>query len=206
MRKIIFFLFLGILNISILSSCSLSKLKNKDFAESGTIIISHQIPLKESSLAISSLNAEEKLFSPLIGYFPPTLSYLPAENETWLEINKQESKVSLYKGTVIIKEMKAEGLANLPTGDYFLQRKQKEPLWYAPDNYFTSRQIKVPSPDDKLRYRKGALGKFALFPTTSFPIHCAPLWSEDVGGLKVAPTDLASIYYMIQVGAPVVVK
>lgn len=204
MRKIVLFICLGILNISILSSCSLGIFKNKDFVESGTIIISHQVPLKTAPVAFHS--TEEKLFAPLIGYFPPTLSYLPAENETWLEINKANSKISLYKGTTIIKEMKAEGSSSLPTGDYFLQRKQKEPIWYAPDNYFTNRQLKLPSADDKLRYRKGALGKFALFPTTSFPIHCAPLWSEDVGGLKVTPLDLASIYYMIQVGAPIVVK
>lgn len=204
MKKIILFLCLNLLNVSILSSCSLGKLKNTDFIESGTIIISHQVPLKAPTVALTS--PEEKLFAPLIGYFPPTLSYLPADNETWLEISKENSKISLYKGTTIIKEMKAEGMASLPNGDYFLQRKQKEPIWYAPDNYFTNRQLKLPSAEDKLRYRKGALGKFALFPTTSFPIHCAPLWSEEVGGLKVTPADLASIYYMIQVGAPIVVK
>ncbi len=204
MKKIFLSVFLGLVNLSVLSSCSLYKSKNADFLESGTIVISHQVPLKESVAGFNT--PEEKLFAPLIGYFPPTLSYLPADNETWLEINKENSKIALYKGNALIKEMKVEGMASLPNGDYFLQRKQKEPIWYAPDNYFTSRQLKVPSVEDKLRYRKGALGKFALFPTTSFPIHCAPLWSEDVGGLKVAPADLASIYYMIQVGAPIVVK
>ncbi|MBP9837365.1 MAG: L,D-transpeptidase [Proteobacteria bacterium] len=215
---------LSLFSLLILSSCSSiksSKLNSEDtssslnqqaeialsqvdnnFLNSGTIILSYQVP-KQDELAG---NDTPITFAPIIGYFPPSISYLPADNEVWLEINKDNAKVTLYKGKNPVKEMPVEGKINLNPGDYFLQKKQKEPVWYAPDTYFSTRKLNVPSADDKLRYRKGALGKFAIFPTTTFPIHCASIWSEDVGGLRVTQTDLASIYYMLQIGAPVVVK
>lgn len=191
-----------------LSACSLLSKNHKTdsakYLSAGTIIISHQVPDK-NPLAISEAE-EGKLYAPLIGYFPPAITYLPADNETWLEVNSQLKKLTLYKGKTPIKEMEAEGSVSLSAGDYYLQHKQKQPLWYAPNEYFSSRQLTVPSPNDRLRYRRGALGKYALFPTTAFPIHCAPLWSEDVGGMRVSSNDLASIYYMLPIGAPIVVK
>jgi len=184
------------------------------YLESGTVILSHQMPAKPSPLAKLSrpISAEEHEdgtlhpLAPLVGYFPPAVTYLPAENETWLEINRQNKVLTLYKGKGVIKEIHGEGDVSITPGDYYLQHKQKAPLWYAPNEYFAKRQLNVPPPSDRLRYRRGALGKFALFPTTTFPIHCAPIWTQEVGGIRVSANDLSSIYYMLPVGAPIVVK
>lgn len=196
------------------------------YLESGTIILSHQVPQKGESPATVAMSIEDnshnaespasdtvgsqkppqKILAPLVGYFPPAVTYLPADNETWLEINRENKMIVLYKGKGVIKEIQGEGSVSIAPGDYYLQHKQKQPLWYAPNDYFAKRQLSVPSANDRLRYRRGALGKFALFPTTTFPIHCAPIWTEDVGGLRVSATDLSSIYYMLPVGAPIVVK
>lgn len=196
------------------------------FSESGTFIMSLRAPdrqLSSSNGVVSGapapLAAPEvppaaaldrdgvpQRLAPLIGYFPPAISYMPAENETWLELSRQQSTLTLYKGNSVVKEMKVEGSVALEPGDYFLQHKQKDPLWYAPNEYFAKRQLTVPPENDRRRYRKGALGKFALFPTTTFPIHCAPVWTNDVGGVRVSEEDLHSIFVMIPVGAPVVIK
>lgn len=149
---------------------------------------------------------ERKLFAPLIGYFPPAHAYLPADNETWLEVDSTKKKLTLFKGKSAIKEILGEGDVSIGEGDYYLQHKQKQPLWYAPDDYFTKRKLNVPGAGDRLRYRRGALGSYALYPTTTFPIHCGPVWSQDVGGLRVSAAELSSIYYMLPVGAPIVVK
>ncbi len=184
------------------------------YLESGTVILSRQIPAKPAVSAKVSppLSAEAsedgtlRPLAPLVGYFPPAVTYLPAENETWLEINRQNKVLTLYKGKGVIKEIHGEGDVTINPGDYYLQHKQKAPLWYAPNEYFAKRQLNVPPASDRLRYRRGALGKFALFPTTTFPIHCAPIWTKEVGGIRVSATDLSSIYYMLPVGAPIVVK
>ena len=162
---------------------------------------------QNSSAKVSTAeNGKPAQFAPLIGYFPPAVSYVPAENETWLEISREQHQLTLFKGKNIVKKMNIEGTITLDVGDYFLQHKQKNPLWYAPNEYFAKRQLRVPNEEDRLRYRRGALGKFALFPTNTFPIHSAPVWTSEVGGLRVSEADLHSIFLMIPVGAPVVVK
>ena len=202
------------------------------FIPSGSVMISHQAPsrsvadlvevssadhlhlldgmqeptlLAESVLAKAS-SEKPAVMAPLIGYFPPLMSFVPAENEIWLEVDRTTAKLSLYKGREIVKQIQGEGVVSMNSGEYFLQHKQKAPLWYAPNEYFTKRQLAVPASENRLRYRRGALGDLALYPTTTFPIHSAPLWSDEVGGLRISESDLASIYFMLPVGAPIVVK
>jgi hypothetical protein len=189
--------------------------KNVNYLKSGSILLSHKIPKRLDSQALSikqeTLQTQPKaddisLMAPLIGFFPPAETYIPAENETWIEIISSEKKIVLHKGRTPIKEMRAEGDIPIEPGEYFLQHKQKNPLWYAPDTYFTRRNLTPPEQGNRLKYRKGALGKFAIYPTTSFPIHCAPVWSEDVGGLRVSLAELSSIYHIVPLGAPVVIR
>lgn len=189
------------------SGCSLKpakvELSGKRFADSGTIILSQVAPAKN---APSTAGSGATNFAPLIGYFPPASAYLPADNETWLEINRSTKKVSVYRGGTTIKEIQAEGAIPVEPGDYYLDYKQKDPRWYAPDEYFLKRKLTVPPTDSPLRYRRGALGKYALFPKADFPIHCAPVWTDDVGGLRVSVADLSSIYYLLPYKAAVVIK
>ena len=184
------------------------------FLASGSILLSHKIPTQFATLGDTatanilepSKEQAPRLMAPLIGYFPPAAAYLPAENETWLEVIKDEKKIVLRKGKESVKEIAGEGEINIKPGEYYLQHKQKQPLWYAPDDYFAKRKLQTPDTQNRLRYRKGALGQYVLYPTTAFAIHCAPIWSEDVGGLRVSLSELSSIYYMLPVGAPIVVR
>src|SRR5262245_48772801 len=76
------------------------------YLESGTIILSHQVPNKDKSVAALAqppLSVEEgqsptaRVMAPLVGYFPPAVTYLPADNETWLEINRDSKTLVLFK-------------------------------------------------------------------------------------------------------------
>jgi lipoprotein-anchoring transpeptidase ErfK/SrfK len=145
-------------------------------------------------------------FAPVIGFFPPAASFNPADNEIWIEIDSASKTLQVYKGREQIKSVKAEGEISLAPGEYPLQHKQKNPLWYAPDEYFQKRHLKVPPRGDNFRYRRGALGSYALYPTTTFPIHSGPFWSEETGGLKVSESELASIFQMVKPGTPVLIK
>jgi hypothetical protein len=132
--------------------------------------------------------------------------FKPADNEVWIGLNKNSKVIEIYKGQEKIKEIKGEGEISLAPGEYPLQHKQRNPLWYAPDEYFTKRELKVPPKGDHFRYRRGALGPYALYPTMDFIIHSGPFWSNEVGGFKVEESDLASVFLMLNTGTTIVVK
>ena len=179
----------------------------EQFASSGTVILSGVLSGRPVEAETAQV-AESKPVSmaPLVGFLPPTLGFIPADNETWLEIDRLTKTVVLFKGKNKIKEMQGEGSVSIDAGEYFIQQKQKHPLWYATDDYFSRRRLSIPSKEDPLRYRRGAYGPFAIFPSTNFPIHSGPVWSSDVGGLRISKGDLSAIYYTLPVGAPVVIK
>lgn len=208
MKLSLYLLIICVFSIVSCSSLTYPFHSASSFKSSGTIVMSHRVPDNASFSNLSNsdkLASSPSLFAPLIGYFP-AMSYLPADNEIWIEISRSEKKISIYKGKETLKDIKAEGNVELDAGEYYLQHKQKQPLWYASDDYFKNRKLEVPDSSARLRYRKGALGRYALYPTTNFPIHCAPIWTEEVGGLKVSLNDMVDIYSMIPVGAPIIVK
>ena len=171
------------------------------YALSGSIVISKPIPTK-----VSNSIQDDTVHSPLLGFTPPSKDFVPAENEAWLEIARKTKEIKLRQGSKVVQSVKAEGNITLKPGQYSLQHKQKRPLWYAPDEYFTKRGIDVPASGDRARYRRGALGQYVIYATTTFPIHSGPVWSEDVGGIRVNLAELSSIYYKLPVGASIVVK
>jgi hypothetical protein len=105
-----------------------------------------------------------------------------------------------------VQDFKASGTVSLASGAYALQRKDREPLWYAPDTYFERRMLQVPPPQDPIRYRRGALGSYAMFLTPESFIHSSLVCSEEVGGLKLEETELSSLFEALPLGSSVVVK
>lgn len=190
-----------------LSSAAMNFSRSEKFLTSGSIVLSRAMPT-EQTVPVSVAREETTLpeFAPLLGYIPPTEGLLPAENETWIQIDTATKELFIYKGQTQVKRIQAEGAVPLQPGTYPLQHKQKRPLWYASDEYFAKRQLPIPPPGDRSRYRRGALGQLVLYPTVNFPIHSGPIWSEDVGGLRVSRADLSAIYYVIPIGTSVIVK
>ena len=203
-------LIFSIFGLIALTGCSVhgsSSAGGERFASSGTVILSGQLTGSAVSPAPTVVADNQPVkMAPLVGFLPPTIGFIPADNETWLEVDRLTKSVILFKGKNKIKEMQGEGSVSIDAGEYFIQQKQKHPLWYATDDYFSRRHLSVPAKEDRLRYRRGAYGPFAIFPSTNFPIHSGPVWSSDVGGLRISKGDLSAIYYTLPVGAPVVVK
>lgn len=163
-----------------------------------SVLITKPVP----AFGVEARNAPGLVFA----FVPPAIGFDPADNETWLEIERETKSLTLNRGKTVIKKIQAEGTVDLDAGLYALQHKQKRPLWYAPDSYFVKRRMKVPGNSERQRYRRGALGQYVLYPTTTFPIHSGPIWTADVGGLRLSRSDLSSIYYMLPIGASIVVK
>ncbi len=205
------------------SQTSHKRLKlNDNFLSSGSITLSYPINTEINSANNSSrldnynsdkitknsnlTESDSIRYAPIAGFFPPLASFNPADNEIWIEINGENQEIRLLKGKEQVKSLKFKGKLSLAPGEYPLQHKQKNPLWYAPDEYFEKRQLKVPPKGDTFRYRRGALGKYAIYPVSGFAVHSGPFWSEEVGGIKTSEADLASIFLMIKPGIPVVIK
>lgn len=148
----------------------------------------------------------ETRFAPLIGFVPVHASFQPADNEIWMELERETSTIRVFKGKEKLKEIKGQGKITLAPGEYPLQHKQKAPLWYATDEYFEKRQLRVPPRGDHFRYRRGALGTYALYPTMDFIIHSGPFFSEEIGGFKVNNTELSEIFTILNIGSPIIVK
>jgi len=196
-----FLLLLG--TTAFLSSCSFSS-KEKDpptrstsseeahqWMADGTIMLSRSIPTPRNSTRTSGLG------------FLPTLGAL---GSTWLAIDTKHGIINLMEGDKITVTTKGTGLNALKAGHYQLILKQRNPLWYAPASYFSDRLLTVPPEGDKSRFRRGALGDFVLYIDKETPLHSGPIWTKDIGGIKVDESSLSKMYYLLNVGSSIEVK
>ena len=90
--------------------------------------------------------------------------------------------------------------SGMTPGSYQVAHKQRNPLWYAPQDYFSSRGISVPVEGDKRRYLRGAFGDFALFVSPTEAIHSGPFALSELNGARVEEQDFAKIFYLVEVG------
>lgn len=138
------------------------------------------------------------------------LGFMPTPNAarvgTWIKVDRQTNSVSLMNGEKEVSVSKGEGINDLQPGQYQVLHKQRNPLWYAPDEYFKSRNIKVPPQGDKSRFLRGALGDFAMFINKDTPIYSGPLWSTEIGGVRLEEDEMSRLYYEISVGSFIEVK
>jgi len=109
-------------------------------------------------------------------------------------------------GASAIFSLDGEGFENLKEGIFSVLHKQRSPLWYAPDAYFTARKESVPPEGDKERYRRGALGEFAMFLDKDTPLHCGPLSLPEIGGARLDDLQFSRVYYSLPIGAVVEVR
>ncbi|MCB0310611.1 MAG: L,D-transpeptidase [Bdellovibrionales bacterium] len=124
----------------------------------------------------------------------------------WLLIDTSQGEMSLMDGSKTISIANGEGVKSLTPGTYQLLHKQRNALWYAPDSYFEKRSLPVPGKGDRARFRRGALGDFVLFLSKETPIHCGPIWSDEIGGVRMPEDELSRVYYRLPVGSLIEVR
>lgn len=162
-----------------------------DWLSDGSIVISRPLPAA-GALAMQ----------PVLGFIPIYRSH----TGTWLSIDTSARSMALMEGDKALFSASGQGIERVRPGSYQLLHKQTRPVWYAPDSYFTERALPVPSQADSVRFRRGALGDFAIFFNKDTPIHNAPVWSDDVGGIRMSDTDITRIYYTLDIGSEIEVR
>lgn len=123
-----------------------------------------------------------------------------------LLINRKAGTIAVIEDGRVVQSVRGEGVENLKAGKFQLLHKQRNALWYAPDSYFSLRNLPLPPAGHRERFRRGALGEFVLFVDESTPLHSGPLASSEIGGVRISETDLARIYYSVAPGIPVQVR
>jgi len=137
------------------------------------------------------------------------LGFLPvqaAPHRSWLSLDRASSSISLMDGDKVVAVVKAQGLESARSGSFQVIYKQKNAPWYAPDSYFSARNLAVPSAGDKSRFRRGALGEYVIFLAKDLPIHSGPVWSSEVGGIQLKNEELSKLFYALDVGAPIEIR
>ena len=59
---------------------------------------------------------------------------------------------------------------------------------------------------DRERFRRGALGEYVLYIDPEIPLHSGPIWTSDLGGVRLDDKDLSRIYYQLRLGAPIEIR
>jgi len=175
--------------------CSPTSESPGSWIRDGIITIARPLPLE----AGRKINGSP---SSLLGFVP-----VPGvQGGAWLSISTSEGAINLMNGSSVAASVQGEGIKELRPGTYKVVHKQRAPLWYAPDNYFSVRQLAVPAEGEKSRYLRGALGDFVLFLNKDTPIHSGPIWSDEIGGIRLNEGDISRLYYQLEVGAPVEIR
>lgn len=173
----------------------------------GKIVISRPAPaLSERLPAVAGAGLAGALPESLLGFMPVKSDKRAERAGSWLSINLKTLEINLMTGEKEIGSLSGQGIGKLSPGTYKLLHKQRQPLWHAPDAYFVSRGLPVPPNGDKARLRRGALGEYVLFLNETTPIHSGPIWSDEVGGVRMTESDLAKLYNALEIGATIEVR
>jgi len=125
---------------------------------------------------------------------------------TLLRVSRAAGKLSIEGPDTPPMSFYAQVSSSMRPGRYTVNLKQANPLWYAPDSYFRQRSLRLPPEGSKERFKRGALGSQALFLDEQTPIHSGPIGLVEIGGLRISPTDMATIFQSVQVGTVVEVR
>lgn len=97
-----------------------------------------------------------------------------------------------------------------PTGEFRIQLKEKDPVWWLPDWVFVERGEAVAAQNSPIRRVEGELGAAALYLTEEIAIHGTDepeLLGDDIshGCIRMSNEDVLRLYDELEVGAPVII-
>jgi L,D-transpeptidase ErfK/SrfK len=95
-----------------------------------------------------------------------------------------------------------------PTGSFTVRGKERNPVWIRPDWSFVEENMPIPPPDDRERFMRGVLGKYALLLGNGYKIHGTKytrlLGSRFTHGcVSLGDDDLELLYQAAPVGTKV---
>ncbi len=168
--------------------------------------------------ASRSLEREMVVDRPLVDHDGPYVVVHIAENRVFL-MEGTEVVWSAPAGTGHGFQLQGQGREwtfTTPIGMFQVLRKEKDPIWQAPDWYYVQRNIPIPAHDHPSRFIRGTLGTTALFLGDGIAIHGTDrpdlLLNPDPearrvshGCIRLTNEAARQLYHRVQVGTPVLI-
>lgn len=160
--------------------------------ESGSLALSRPIPQE-----VSRDRAR-------LGYIPPPET---ASNEAvQVVISREARTITAVRPGASPVTIRTQGAERIPAGSFTVTLKEEKPLWYAPNEYFTKRSLKIPEQGSRARFMRAALGHRVIYLNDQTPIHSGPVWLQEIGGIRLEKREIDQLYSMIAVGTRVEVR
>lgn len=167
----------------------------------GSLVLSRPVPLVTKALASNTPTQSEQSSET-----PARAVSAEAPQAPSIIISREAKTLTAIRPGEAPLVLKTEGAQYLKEGSFSITQKQENPLWYAPKKYFTKRSLTVPEEGSRERFKRAALGSRTIFLNDQTPIHSGPVWMQEIGGLRVNPSEMSQIYSMISVGTRVEVR
>lgn len=165
-----------------------------------------------------ALERELELEAPLVEHDGPYVVVHLAENRVFV-MEGTRVRWSAPAGTGTGFQLEGDGRSwtfTTPVGLFQVLRKEKDPIWIAPDWHFVQRGQPVPAYNHPSRFIRGTLGTSALFLGDGIAIHGTDrpqlLLDPDpaarrvsAGCIRLTNEAARQLYHMVEVGTPVLV-
>jgi YihY family inner membrane protein len=168
--------------------------------------------------ASRSLEREMVVDRPLVEHDGPYIVVHVAENRVFL-MEGREVVWSAPAGTGHGFQLQGQGQEwtfTTPIGMFQVLRREKDPIWIAPDWYFVQRNRPIPAHDHPSRFIRGTLGTTALYLGDGIAIHGTDrpdlLLNPDPearrvshGCIRLTNEAARQLYHRVEVGTPVLI-
>jgi len=168
--------------------------------------------------ASRSLEREMVVDRPLVDHDGPYIVVHVAENRVFL-MEGREVVWSAPAGTGHGFQLQGQGQEwtfTTPIGMFQVLRKEKDPIWVAPDWYYVQRNRPIPAHDHPSRFIRGTLGTTALYLGDGIAIHGTDrpdlLLNPDPearrvshGCIRLTNEAARQLYHRVEVGTPVLI-
>jgi len=167
---------------------------------------------------VRSLIREQSLGVPLLDHDGPYIVVHLVENRVFL-LDGPDVVWSAPAGTGTGFRLSGQGhrwTFTTPRGLFTVRRKEKDPVWEAPDWYYVEKGIRIPPLDHPSRRIPGVMGSTAMYLGDGIAIHGTNnpglLLNPDPerrrvshGCIRLTNEDARDLFHQIEVGTPVLV-
>ena len=166
----------------------------------------------------ASIERAMVLDEPLLQHDGPYVVVHLAENRVFL-MEGPEVVWSAPAGTGTGFRLSGQGRRwsfTTPQGLFTVKRKEKDPIWEAPDWYYVERGVRIPGPDHPSRRIRGVMGNTAIYLGDGIAIHGTNspglLLNPDPerrrvshGCIRLTNEMARELFHRVEVGTPVLI-
>ena len=160
------------------------------------------------------------------GSLPGATYFAPDAEEIFLHVSVSRRQLTVMRGGEVLdrypvsvgkgaylrhRDADSGGwLFETPVGVYSVGRKERDPVWYAPDWLYVEKGQAIPPADSPRRYFPGEMGEYALYLGDGLAIHGTKDQASvgravSHGCMRMSKAAIAAVYSLTEVGTKVII-